>query len=55
MFEPFPARNVLLLTMIVDGVATDAAWLIFYHFFLEEASHIILMAQCRDHIQTSST
>jgi hypothetical protein len=41
--------------MIVDGVKIDAAWSIFYHFFLDEASHAILMAQCRTLLQSSSS
>ncbi|KAF8204577.1 hypothetical protein BJ912DRAFT_1072320, partial [Pholiota molesta] len=48
------ARNILLLTMIVDGVAIDAVWSIFYHFFLDKTSHNILIAQCRTLIQISS-
>lgn len=45
---------MLLLTMIADGVSTDTAWSIFYHFFLDETSHNILVAQCRTLIQSSS-
>ncbi|KAF8180150.1 hypothetical protein BJ912DRAFT_632852 [Pholiota molesta] len=40
--------------MIVDGVVTDAAWSIFFRFYLDEASHNIPMAQCRKLTQTSS-
>jgi hypothetical protein len=40
--------------MIADGVSTDAAWSVFYHFFLDKASHNILIAQCRTLIQSSS-
>ncbi|KAF9476993.1 hypothetical protein BDN70DRAFT_838420 [Pholiota conissans] len=48
------ARNILLLTMIVDGVNPETAWSIFYHFFLDESSFNILIAQCRTLLQSSS-
>ncbi|KAF9476995.1 hypothetical protein BDN70DRAFT_862417 [Pholiota conissans] len=48
------ARNILLLTMIVDGVNSETAWSIFYHLFLDEPSFNILIAQCRTLLQSSS-
>ncbi|KAF8204575.1 hypothetical protein BJ912DRAFT_938757 [Pholiota molesta] len=49
------ARNILLLTMIVDGVAVESAWSIFYHFFLDKASYDTLSSQCHTLIYSSST
>ncbi|KAF9476997.1 hypothetical protein BDN70DRAFT_838433 [Pholiota conissans] len=49
------ARNILLMTMIVDGTSMEVAWSIFYHFFLDEAAHGFLMAQCRTLVQSSSS
>ncbi|CAA7259328.1 unnamed protein product [Cyclocybe aegerita] len=48
------ARNILLLTMIVDGVEAGHTWPIFYHFFLNQASYDVLLAQCRTLVQSST-
>ncbi|KDR84228.1 hypothetical protein GALMADRAFT_56123 [Galerina marginata CBS 339.88] len=48
------ARNILLFTMIADGVAPAHAWAIFYHFFLDQKSYDVLLTQCRALVETSS-
>ncbi|KJA29585.1 hypothetical protein HYPSUDRAFT_126061 [Hypholoma sublateritium FD-334 SS-4] len=48
------ARNVMLLTMIFDGVSANEAWPIFFHFFLDEHSCNILRVQCKKLVQCSS-
>ncbi|KAF9562458.1 hypothetical protein CPC08DRAFT_633992 [Agrocybe pediades] len=41
------ARNILLMTMIVDGVSYHNCWAIFYNFFLDNKSYDTLLQQCR--------
>ena len=41
------ARNVLLLTLIIDGQTPDVLWNIFYHFKLDALSLGILTSQSR--------
>jgi len=48
------ARNILLLTMIADGISPVDAWPIFYHFFLDQKTYNILLAQCHTLIQFAS-
>ncbi|KAF8914416.1 hypothetical protein CPB84DRAFT_1669124 [Gymnopilus junonius] len=48
------ARNVLLLTMAADGISSSNMWCIFYHFFLDQTSYEVLLAQCRSLVQLSS-
>ena len=48
------ARNILLLTMIADGVSPVDAWPIFYHFFLDRKTYNILLVQCRTLIRSAS-
>ena len=47
------ARNIILLTMIFDGVSAEDAWPIFFHFFLDQHSCNILRPQCQKLIQCS--
>ncbi|KAF8958508.1 hypothetical protein BDZ97DRAFT_1762138 [Flammula alnicola] len=47
-------RNILLLTFVADGVPVNHAWSIFYHFFLDQSSYDLLLAQCRTLIRSSS-
>ncbi|KAF9480196.1 hypothetical protein BDN70DRAFT_857261 [Pholiota conissans] len=47
------ARNIILLTMIVDGVPEDVAWSTYFHFFLDKTSHDILVTQCQALLQSS--
>jgi hypothetical protein len=53
------ARNVLLLTMIMDNELSDEAlskiWNSFFHFFIDEKSHSFLIAQCRALIEVSES
>lgn len=51
--NPTLARNVVLLTLIADGIDPAAAWSIFYDFFLDKTSYDILLSQCRSLIQSS--
>jgi len=51
--NPILARNVILLTVIADGIDPLAAWSIFYDFFLEKTSYDILLSHCRSLIQAS--
>ncbi|KAI1792264.1 hypothetical protein LXA43DRAFT_1133680 [Ganoderma leucocontextum] len=45
-FDPgILARNVLLLTMIIDGVPEQTAWNIFYHMYLDSSSRSTLVSQ----------
>lgn len=52
----FAARNVLLFTMIADKQSyTTTVWNIFFHMYLDTASHTALIEQCKklvDHAQT---
>ncbi|KAF8914415.1 hypothetical protein CPB84DRAFT_1841121 [Gymnopilus junonius] len=48
------ARNMLLFTMIDDSVPISNIWCIFYHFFLDQHSYDVLLAQCRTLFQSSS-
>ncbi|PCH40852.1 hypothetical protein WOLCODRAFT_117801 [Wolfiporia cocos MD-104 SS10] len=41
------ARNVLLLTMIVDKCSSDAIWNIFFHIYLDQNSHETLVGHCK--------
>lgn len=47
------ARNILLFSMIMDNVNPSTAWEIFYHFFLTQQAHDILLTQCRVLLQSS--
>ena len=53
------ARNVLLLTMIMDNELSDEAlkkiWNSFFHFFIDEQSHSFLVAQCQALIEASES
>lgn len=53
------ARNVLLLTMVVDNELSDQVlskiWNSFFHFFLDEKSHSFLIAQCQTLIEASGS
>ncbi|KAG5650079.1 hypothetical protein H0H81_000850 [Sphagnurus paluster] len=52
------ARNVLLLTMIIDDASPsniEAAWNIFFHFYLDKGSLDLLRAHCRKLIRLSSS
>ena len=53
------ARNVLLLTMIMDNELSDEAlskiWNSFFHFFLDEVSYSFLIAQCRTLLEVSES
>ncbi|KAF9562457.1 hypothetical protein CPC08DRAFT_706665, partial [Agrocybe pediades] len=49
------ARNVILLSMAAVGVPAVNAWSIFYHFFLDDATHAILLSHCKDLLDASSS
>jgi len=53
------ARNVLLLTMIVDNELSEEVlskiWNSFFHFFLDEKSHSFLIAQCQTLLELSNS
>ncbi|KAG1861891.1 hypothetical protein C8R48DRAFT_710594 [Suillus tomentosus] len=51
------ARNVILFTLLADEGAAERApqiWNIFFHFFLDKASHDLLISQCRKLVELSS-
>ncbi len=41
------ARNILLLTMIIDGVPEQTTWNIFYHMYLDSESRSTPVSQSR--------
>ncbi|TBU40602.1 hypothetical protein BD309DRAFT_967143 [Dichomitus squalens] len=41
------ARNVLLLSMIIDGVSKETTWNIFFHMYLDDDSQAALVSQCQ--------
>ncbi|KAF8906810.1 hypothetical protein CPB84DRAFT_1769725 [Gymnopilus junonius] len=49
------ARNVLLLTMIIDNKPHSTLWNTFFHFRLDKDSHIALIDQCKKLIGHSET
>ncbi|OSX63103.1 hypothetical protein POSPLADRAFT_1181158 [Postia placenta MAD-698-R-SB12] len=50
------ARNVLLLTLVIDQQSyTNTVWNIFYHLYLDDASHQALLAQCRKLVALADT
>lgn len=49
------ARNVVLLTMVVDGESSTNAWNTFFHFRLNETSLSLLEHHCQKLIQASET
>ncbi|KAG1742546.1 hypothetical protein EDB19DRAFT_621200 [Suillus lakei] len=51
------ARNVILFTLLADEGAAQQApqiWNIFFHFYLDKASHDLLISQCRRLIELSN-
>ncbi|KAG2366731.1 hypothetical protein BDR07DRAFT_1395628 [Suillus spraguei] len=51
------ARNVILFTLLADEGAVQKVpqiWNIFFHFYLDKASHDLLISQCRKLIKLSS-
>ncbi|KAG2347543.1 hypothetical protein BDR05DRAFT_958286 [Suillus weaverae] len=51
------ARNVILLTLLADEGAVQKVsqiWNIFFHFYLDKASHDLLISQCRKLVELSS-
>ncbi|KAF7306266.1 MYND-type domain-containing protein [Mycena indigotica] len=49
------ARNILLYTMLMDGVSLDTAWNIFFHFKIDKNTLAQLKAQCRKLLQLASS
>ncbi|KAI0682716.1 hypothetical protein C8T65DRAFT_750161 [Cerioporus squamosus] len=49
------ARNILILTLIVDKVPISTVWNIAYHMYLDEQSHSVLVAQCKKLVELSPT
>ncbi|KAG5638310.1 hypothetical protein H0H81_000728 [Sphagnurus paluster] len=55
-FEPgVLARNVLLFTMVADDRPYATIWKIFYHLYLDNDSHSILVEQCKKLVQLSDS
>ncbi|KAK7043352.1 MYND-type domain-containing protein [Favolaschia claudopus] len=55
-FEPAVlARNILLLSMVIDNRPPDLIFNIFFHMFLEPGSLALLVTQCQALIQSSTT
>ncbi|TBU65167.1 hypothetical protein BD310DRAFT_866887 [Dichomitus squalens] len=53
-FEPgVLARNALLLSLIADEVPVTTIWNIFYHMYLDPASHLALISQCKKLVDLS--
>ncbi|PPQ92792.1 hypothetical protein CVT25_003903 [Psilocybe cyanescens] len=48
------ARNIILFTMVADGVSPDTVWSIFFHTFLDQMEYHSLLAHCRTLVQCSS-
>ncbi|KAG1865904.1 hypothetical protein DFJ58DRAFT_863671 [Suillus subalutaceus] len=51
------ARNVILFTLLADEGAVQTVpqiWNIFFHFYLDKASHDLLISQCRKLVELSS-
>ncbi|KAG1851296.1 hypothetical protein DFJ58DRAFT_704196 [Suillus subalutaceus] len=51
------ARNVILFTLLADEGAVQKVpqiWNIFFHFYLDKASHDLLISQCRKLVELSS-
>ncbi|KIK36901.1 hypothetical protein CY34DRAFT_810859 [Suillus luteus UH-Slu-Lm8-n1] len=51
------ARNTILFTLLADDGAVQnmpQIWNIFFHFYLDKASHDLLISQCRKLVQLSS-
>ncbi|KAG1781868.1 hypothetical protein EV702DRAFT_961800 [Suillus placidus] len=51
------ARNVILFTLLADEGAAQRVpqiWNIFFHFFLDKASHDLLISQCKKLVALSS-
>ncbi|KAL1743201.1 hypothetical protein HDZ31DRAFT_75014 [Schizophyllum fasciatum] len=42
-----PARNIVLLTTIANGMSPSTAWALFYHMKLDKPSHATLVAHCK--------
>ncbi|KAI0739278.1 hypothetical protein C8Q80DRAFT_1112432 [Daedaleopsis nitida] len=49
------ARNVLLLSMILDGTPHPTLWNIFFHIYLDPDAHAALVKQCEKLTRISST
>ncbi|KAH7926984.1 hypothetical protein BV22DRAFT_1032325 [Leucogyrophana mollusca] len=52
------ARNIILFTLLADAEATERLpliWNIFYHFYLDDDSLALLLAQCRKLIDLASS
>ncbi|KAF8205708.1 hypothetical protein K438DRAFT_1579184 [Mycena galopus ATCC 62051] len=55
-FEPAVlARNVLLLSMVIDKKDTDSIFDIFFHFYLDKDTLALLVSQCRALLEASTT
>ncbi|PCH44295.1 hypothetical protein WOLCODRAFT_138924 [Wolfiporia cocos MD-104 SS10] len=53
-FEPgVLARNVLLLTMIVDKCSSDTIWNTFFHMYLDQSSYEALVEHCKKLVAVS--
>ncbi|KAG2152952.1 hypothetical protein DEU56DRAFT_958244 [Suillus clintonianus] len=51
------ARNVILFTLLADEGAAQKVpqiWNIFFHFYLDKASHDLLISQCRKLVELSN-
>jgi hypothetical protein len=49
------ARNIILYTMIADGVSVDTIFNIFYHFLISDEDQYILMNHCQELVRVSKT
>lgn len=49
------ARNVLLFSMIMDGIPDQTTWNIFFHIFLDRDSHAVLVPQCQKLVHSAQT
>ncbi|GLB37437.1 putative protein with domain of unknown function (DUF4470) [Lyophyllum shimeji] len=55
-FEPgVLARNVILFTLVADERSYGIIWNIFFHFYLDENSHSILIEQCKKLVDHSDS
>jgi hypothetical protein len=52
----FSARNVLLLTMVADKQpCATTVWNIFFHMFLDDGSHSVMIEHCRKLVALSDS
>jgi hypothetical protein len=54
-FDSITARNVLLLTLVADNHPSPIVWNIFFHMYLDNHSHTILVEHCKKLVTLSDS